>query len=319
MRFLNFFKDWFYKISKDSGNYYENSNKPDPEKFYWLLLIISCLLFILGKWLQIKLLIGCIVMNIILAIIGILYIKKILPEYKFLDRLVSPIGMALILANQLTILVPFEFWIPIRFILFAGLTLYFTGKLNIFKALLMSVSTLIIKYFVMLSDYKIGPLNMNNTFFDLILREDFSDKVPENGNYQENNSKFNRACLEIPNNRTYKELEEIGESVQAKMGDRLLIEKPNKGAHYETMFSFAEHAFIKFIMFGYEDKIVSHCHYNETVYKTQNRYGTWLTSGDAQSQDALHIYGPLSHQSKFRKEYITRFNAFKINNKNNIT
>jgi hypothetical protein len=75
--------------------------------------------------------------------------------------------------------------------MFVALTLYFTRKLDISKALLISVSSVLFRYFFCFINYNLGPLFMN--IEDLINDENLLQNIPNNVNNQECIDKLRRA------------------------------------------------------------------------------------------------------------------------------
>jgi hypothetical protein len=73
---------------------------------------------------------------------------------------------------------------------------------------------------------------------------------------------------------------------------------------------------MKDAMNGFEDKRLDTYINGQPKYIYLNRYGALTTSNNIQvdGEISIQVYGPLSYQSNFYKEYKSRISAFKADN-----
>lgn len=285
----------------------DNNNRPNGNDYLWLLLFTNCFLLVLAILLNKKWLIIYSSVSIFFLILCILYNNNLLPDYKLLNNLFSPLSISLKLTNPLIYLLPIEYSIIFRFILTSALIQYFTGKINKISGSLILFTSVINNCWINLNNYKDIIFNASDDRGRLfnILNEDFSRCPPENVNSDIVANKANRAIVEL-NTKRPSEIVDIAERASSKMGKYHLSEKSAKGANHQVLFSFEEHAAIKFLMAGYERTDGVSDQYG-------NRFGAWTAVGNVEPRgdNSLHVYGPLTHTSKFVREFRNRLGIYK--------
>jgi hypothetical protein len=240
-----------------------------------------------------------------------------LPNYTFLDRLFTPLNLCLKLTSPLIGLIILGYPIPIKSIIkiiwVITLILYFSGKINIFKSLIISISIIINNFCLNLIDCKSIILNMSDrrvlSIQDLI-NPDYSVHPPRNANTTEVANKANGAYSSLIQKRP-REIARIAESALSRMETSRMIEEPGRGSNHQANFSYEENAAIKFFMCKYVDQVG-----NGRGLTVLNRYGAWTTENQVQVEgdESLHVFGPLTKSSSFYQTFKYNINVFKANN-----